>query len=66
MCLTGGKPKDPGTFEEWSNKQKVAGGDVRREDYDAAVKRWEGSDEFKTKKEEAKTIEQQQAEQKKK
>lgn len=64
MCmLSGGKPKDPGTFEEWSLKQKEANQDVRREDYDAAVKAWEGSDEFKAKEEEAKTIEQQQAEQ---
>jgi hypothetical protein len=63
MCLTGAKPKDPGTFEEWSLKQREAGQGVRREDYDDAVKAWKGSDEFKAKEEEAKTIEQQQAEQ---
>lgn len=64
MCiLSGGKPKDPGTFEEWRLKQKEADQSARREDYDDAVKAWEGSDEFKAKEEEAKTIEQQQAEQ---
>jgi len=63
MCLTAGKPKDPGTFEEWRLKQKEADQSVRREDYDDAVKAWKGSDEFKAKEEEAKTIEQQQAEQ---
>ena len=63
MCLTAGKPKDPGTFEEWRLKQKEADQSARREDYDAAVKAWKGSDEFKAKEEEAKTIEQQQAEQ---
>ena len=51
MCLTGGKPTDPGTFEEWSSKQRTSGGDVRRADYDAAVKRWQGSDEYKTQQE---------------
>ena len=65
MCmLSGGKPKDPGTFEEYSLKSKEeTGGEATRADYDAAVKAWEGSDEFKAKEEEAKTIEQQQAEQ---
>lgn len=63
MCLTAGKPKDPGTFEEWRLKQKEADQSARREDYDDAVKAWKGSDEFKAKEEEAKTIEQQQAEQ---
>ena len=52
MCLTGGKPTDPGTFEEYSLKNKEAGGgEATRADYDAAVKRWQGSDEFKTQQE---------------
>ena len=63
MCLTGGKPKDPGTWEEYQAANRERGGGPTRADYDAAVKRWEGSDEFKAKKEEAKTIDQQQAEQ---
>ena len=64
MCLTGGKAKDPGTYEEWRMKDKTAGNDGSRVRYDDAVKRWQGSDEYKTQQEQ-KTIEQQQAEQEK-
>ena len=51
MCLTGGKAADPGTYEEWRMKDKTAGNDGSRVRYDDAVKRWQGSDEYKTQQE---------------
>jgi preprotein translocase subunit SecD len=58
MCLkgilSGGKPTDPGTFEEFRDKALAQGGDetrVTRADYDTALKAWESSDESKSQKE---------------
>jgi len=58
MCLTGGKPTDPGTWEEFRDAALAKGGDetrVTKADYDTALKRWQGSDEYKTQQEEAKS-----------
>jgi hypothetical protein len=63
MCLKGilgsGKPTDPGTFEEFRIKEKTAGNDGTRAQYDAAVKRFKDSGGDM----DAKTVEEQQAEQ---
>jgi|13_taG_2_1085334.scaffolds.fasta_scaffold22495_2 preprotein translocase subunit SecD len=47
MCLTGAKPTNPGSYEEYRVREATAGGDPSRRGYDAAVKRWQNSDEFK-------------------
>ena len=49
MCLGmgGGKASDPGTYEQWRVKDKTAGGDGSKVQYDQAVSAWQGSDEYK-------------------
>lgn len=63
MCLKGilgsGKPTDPGTFEEYRLKKSERAQQPTRAEYDAAVKRFKDSGGDM----DAKTVEEQQAEQ---